>query len=102
MRVLYCTHFSRKGYKIMLRSLRKTELSNIEKVIYENEIKRLTKEHNEYMSKYETANKYKNEYEKLASDYRRKNIELDEQKRQTEELNQELEIMIEKLKKKFD
>lgn len=82
--------------------LRKKELRSIEKVIYENEIKRLMKERNEYMTKYETADKYKTEYEELASDYRRKNIELDELKRKTEELNQELEIMIEKLKKKFD
>ena len=54
------------------------------------------------MTKYETVDMYKDEYEELANDYRRKNIELDEQKRQTEELNQELEFMIEKLKKKFD
>ena len=94
--------FQVNDIKIMLRSLRKKELRSIEKVIYENEIKRLTKERNEYMTKYETANMYKDEYEELASDYRRKNIELDEQKRQTEELNQELEFMIEKLKKKFD
>lgn len=74
---------------------------NIDKIIYENEIERLTKERNEYMSKYEIANQYKAQYEELVQDYQRKNRELEDLKKETVSLNEELKTVVDNLKKKF-
>lgn len=84
----------------MLR-LKRKELSTIEKIVYGNEIERLTKERNEYMGKYEIANQYKAQYEELVQDYQRKNRELEDLKKETVSLNEELKTVIDNLKKKF-
>lgn len=79
----------------------KRRSKDIDKIIYENEIERLTKERNEYMGKYEIANQYKAQYEELVQDYQKKNTELEDLKKETVRLNEELKTVIESLKKKF-
>ena len=75
--------------------------NDIQKRVYENEIKRLTKERDEYIHKYEVANQYKAQYEELVNDYKQKLFELDKLKLETDSLNNELRITIESLKKKY-
>lgn len=78
---------------------KRTTTSDIERKIYEDEIKRLTKERNDFAFKYETANKYKGEYEILKKDYENKLRELDSLKKKANKLMQDLETQINKIKK---
>lgn len=94
-------YIERKSIHERAKQMFKRNSRNIDKIIYENEIERLTKERNEYMSKYEIANQYKAQYEELVQDYQRKNRELEDLKKETVSLNEELKTVVDNLKKKF-
>jgi len=82
----------------MFRKL--TKHNNTEEKKCENEIKRLTKERNDFATKYKNANKYKDEYETLCIQYKNKLKELEKMKKDTDKLYQELSLMAKNLDKK--
>lgn len=75
--------------------------NDIQKRVYENEIKRLTKERDEYKNEFEIANRYKAQYEELADEYKRKYDELKHLKQETDDLNTELKNVIDNAKKRY-
>lgn len=79
---------------------RSNKLTITEQKLYEKEIKRLSKESAEWMAKYEIANKYKNEYEKLATEYTEKVKELDKLIKRNKDLAEEQKQFLHKLKNK--
>lgn len=79
---------------------KETKLNNTERKIYENEIKRLTQERNDFASKYKNANKYKEEYEALCFQYKNSLNELEKIKEDTDKSYQELVLMAKKLDNK--
>lgn len=83
----------------MIFNKQKVHMDNTERRIYKREIERLVKERNNFANKYETANKYKKEYEQLVKDYKKKIKELDTLKQETNKLKESLEFFINKQKK---
>ena len=65
-------------------------MTDIEKRLYEKEIKSLKKELNETKRQLEIAEKYKNDYKVLVSEYQRKIKEVDDLSKQASFLNNEL------------
>lgn len=84
----------------MIFNKQKVHMDNTERRIYKREIERLVKERNNFANKYETANKYKKEYEQLVKDYKKKIKELDTLKQETNKLKESLEFFINKQKNK--
>lgn len=67
--------------------------------LYVKEIERLKQEVAKYRAMYETANKYKDDYETLVEDAKKKMKEIESLKKMTLELNNELQKEIDKLRK---
>ena len=65
-------------------------MTDMEKRLYEKEIKSLKKELNETKRQLEIAEKYKNDYKVLVGEYQRKIKEVDELKKTANLLNNEL------------
>ena len=65
-------------------------MTDMEKRLYEKEIKSLRKELNETKRQLEIAEKYKNDYKVLVSEYQRKIKEVDDLSKQASFLNNEL------------
>ena len=65
-------------------------MTDMEKRLYEKEIKSLRKELNETKRQLEIAEKYKNDYKVLVSEYQRKIKEVDDLRKQASFLNNEL------------
>ena len=65
-------------------------MTDMEKRLYEKEIKSLRKELNETKRRLEIAEKYKNDYKVLVGDYQSKIKEVDELKKTANLLNNEL------------
>ena len=65
-------------------------LTDMEKRLYEKEIKSLRKELNETKRQLEIAEKYKNDYKVLVGEYQRKIKEVDDLSKQASFLNNEL------------
>lgn len=65
-------------------------MTDMEKRLYEKEIKSLRKELNETKRQLEIAEKYKNDYKVLVGEYQRKIKEVDELKKTANLLNNEL------------
>ena len=65
-------------------------MTDMEKRLYEKEIKSLRKELNETKRRLEIAEKYKNDYKVLVGEYQRKIKEVDELKKTANLLNNEL------------
>ena len=65
-------------------------MTDMEKRLYEKEIKSLKKELNETKRQLEIAEKYKNDYKVLVGEYQRKIKEVDERKKTANLLNNEL------------
>lgn len=95
---IYITITKQPKEKSMFK--RSNKLTITEQKLYEKEIKRLSKESAEWMAKYEIANKYKNEYEKLATEYTEKVKELDKLIKRNKDLAEEQKQFLHKLKNK--
>lgn len=65
-------------------------MTDMEKRLYEKEIKSLRKELNETKRQLEIAEKYKNDYKVLVGEYQRKIKEVDDLRKQASFLNNEL------------
>ena len=65
-------------------------MTDMEKRLYEKEIKSLRKELNETKRQLEIAEKYKNDYKVLVGEYQRKIKEVDDLSKQASFLNNEL------------
>ena len=65
-------------------------MTDMEKRLYEKEIKSLKKELNETKRQLEIAEKYKNDYKVLVGEYQRKIKEVDDLSKQASFLNNEL------------
>ena len=65
-------------------------MTDMEKRLYEKEIKSLKKELNETKRQLEIAEKYKNDYKVLVGEYQRKIKEVDDLRKQASFLNNEL------------
>ena len=65
-------------------------MTDMEKRLYEKEIKSLRKELNETKRQLEIAEKYKNDYKVLVSEYQKKIKEVDDLSKQASFLNNEL------------
>ena len=65
-------------------------MTDMEKRLYEKEIKSLRKELNETKIQLEIAEKYKNDYKVLVGEYQRKIKEVDDLRKQASFLNNEL------------
>ena len=65
-------------------------MTDMEKNLYEKEIKSMRKELNETKRQLEIAEKYKNDYKVLVSEYQRKIKEVDDLRKQASFLNNEL------------
>ena len=65
-------------------------ITDMEKRLYEKEIKSLRKELNETRRQLEIAEKYKNDYKVLVGEYQRKIKEVDDLSKQASFLNNEL------------
>lgn len=65
-------------------------MTDMEKRLYEKEIKSLRKELNETKRQLEIAEKYKNDYKVLVSEYQNKIKEVDDLSKQASFLNNEL------------
>lgn len=65
-------------------------MTDVEKRLYEKEIKSLKKELNETKRQLEIAEKYKNDYKVLVGEYQRKIKEVDDLRKQASFLNNEL------------
>ena len=65
-------------------------MTDVEKRLYEKEIKSLKKELNETKRQLEIAEKYKNDYKVLVGEYQRKIKEVDDLSKQASFLNNEL------------
>lgn len=65
-------------------------MTDMEKRLYEKEIKSLKKELNEIKRQLEIAEKYKNDYKVLVGEYQRKIKEVDDLRKQASFLNNEL------------
>ena len=65
-------------------------MTDMEKRLYEKEIKSLRKELNETKRQLEIAEKYKNDYKVLVGEYQSKIKEVDDLKKQASFLNNEL------------
>lgn len=65
-------------------------MTDMEKRLYEKEIKSLRKELNETKRQLEIAEKYKNDYKVLVGEYQKKIKEVDDLRKQASFLNNEL------------
>lgn len=72
----------------------KNKTNDIERNLYEKEIKSLKSQLIDISSQLEIANKYRNEYKELSKEYKKKIKEVDELKKETTKLNDELSRLI--------
>ena len=86
----------------MFKKKNKSNMTDIEKKLYEKEIKSLQAKLQKNAKLLEIANKYKNEYKDLRDQYEEKLEELNRLKVQTDNLQEELRILIDQAKKELD
>ena len=86
----------------MFKKKNKSNMTDIEKKLYEKEINSLQAKLQKNAKLLEIANKYKDEYKDLRDQYEEKLEELNRLKVQTDNLQEELRILIDQAKKELD